>query len=45
MGTTEVLIIALLILLFFGGKRIPEFIKSLGQSVKEFKKSLKDTDK
>ncbi|MGB4965809.1 MAG: twin-arginine translocase TatA/TatE family subunit [Microgenomates group bacterium] len=42
MGTTEILIIAFLVLIFLGGKRVPEFIKSLGQSVKEFKESSKE---
>lgn len=41
MGTTEVIIIALLVLVFFGGKRLPEFVKSLGKSVQEFKKASK----
>lgn len=40
-GATEIIVIALLILLFFGGKKIPEFIKGLGQAVKEYKKSSK----
>jgi TatA/E family protein of Tat protein translocase len=31
-----------LLLLFFGGKRLPEFIKSLGESIKEFKKGMKE---
>lgn len=41
-GTTEIVIIALLILVFFGGKKIPEFIKGLGQAVKEFKEGTKE---
>lgn len=45
MGITEIIIIAALVLLFFGGKRLPEFIKSLGDSVREFKKGLKGGDK
>ncbi len=44
-GTPEIVIVALLILLFFGGKKIPEFIRGLGQGVKEVKKSIKDEDK
>lgn len=43
-GLTEVIIIAVVLLLLFGGKRIPEFIRGLGQSVKEFKKAAKDDD-
>jgi len=34
-------IIALALLLFFGGKKIPELMKGLGGGIKEFKKSLK----
>lgn len=40
-GSPEIIIIALLILFFFGSKRIPEFIKGIGQAVVEFKKALK----
>ncbi len=42
LGTPELLIISLLILVFFGSKKLPEFIKSLGLSVKEFKKAIKN---
>jgi len=41
MGTGEILVIALLIILFFGTKRVPEFIKSMGEAIKEFKRSMK----
>ena len=41
-GTTEWLIIALIVLLLFGGKKIPEFFKGLGEAVSEFKKASKD---
>jgi len=44
-GTTELLIIAAVILLLFGGKKIPEFFKGLADAVKEFKKASKDPDK
>jgi sec-independent protein translocase protein TatA len=43
-GTTEVLIIAVVIVLLFGGRKIPEFVRSLGQSVKEFKKAVKEDE-
>lgn len=43
-GTTEWIIIAFIILLLFGGKKIPEFFKGLGEAVREFKKSAKDID-
>ncbi|OGK59067.1 preprotein translocase [Candidatus Roizmanbacteria bacterium RIFCSPLOWO2_02_FULL_43_10] len=45
MGTSEIIIIALLVLIFFGGKRLPDFIRSLGKSVEEFKKGLKEEKK
>jgi len=44
-GTTEWIIIALIVVLLFGGKKIPEFFRGLGQSVKEFKKASKDDEK
>ncbi len=44
-GTTEWIIIALIVLFLFGGKKIPEFFRGLADAVKEFKKASKDTDK
>ena len=44
-GLPEVIIIAVVLLLLFGGKRIPEFIRGLGDAVKEFRKASKDDDK
>lgn len=41
-GTTELLIIAAVIILLFGGKKIPELFKGLAEAVKEFKKASKD---
>ena len=41
-GTTEIIIIAVVIVLLFGGKKIPEFVRSIGQSIKEFRKAVKD---
>jgi sec-independent protein translocase protein TatA len=43
-GATELIVLAFIVLLLFGGKKIPEFFKGLGEAVKEFKKSSKDTD-
>ena len=37
LGTTEILLIVLVLLLFFGGKRIPELAKGLGKGIREFK--------
>jgi sec-independent protein translocase protein TatA len=42
-GVWEISVIAALGLLIFGAKRIPELSRSLGKSVVEFKKGLKDT--
>lgn len=36
-GTTELIVIALIVLLLFGGKKIPEMMKGLGKGVKSFK--------
>lgn len=40
-GTTEILILAIIILIFFGTRRLPDFIKYFGEAIREFKKSLK----
>jgi sec-independent protein translocase protein TatA len=44
-GTTEWIIIGLIVLLLFGGKKIPELFRGLAESVKEFKKAAKGSDK
>ena len=41
-GPWQIALIAVAILLFFGGKKIPELMKGLGQGMKEFKKAKKD---
>lgn len=41
-GTTEVLVVSLVLIVLFGGKRIPEFIRSLGDSVSEFRTAVKE---
>ena len=54
LGTGEIIIIAIIVLLLFGGKKIPELMKGIGQGVKNFKDGVKgleddikidDTDK
>lgn len=40
-GTPEILLIGLAILLFFGGKKIPELMRGLGKGVKSFKDGMK----
>ena len=42
LGMQEVLVIALIILLLFGGKKIPELMKGLGKGVKSFKDGMKE---
>ena len=44
LGAPEVILIALLVLLIFGGKKIPELMRGLGKGVNSFKKGLKDVD-
>jgi sec-independent protein translocase protein TatA len=43
-GFQEILLIALIVLLFFGGKKIPELMKGLGKGVKSFKDGMKGED-
>ena len=54
LGTGEIIIIAIIVLLLFGGKKIPELMKGIGKGVKNFKDCVKgleddikidDTDK
>jgi sec-independent protein translocase protein TatA len=40
-GITEILLIIFVVVLLFGGKKIPELMKGLGQGIKEFKKASK----
>ena len=42
LGLSEVLVIALVVLLFFGGKKIPELMKGLGKGVRSFKEGMKE---
>ncbi len=43
-GVTEWLIIALIVVLLFGGKKIPELFKGLAEAIREFKKASKDSE-
>lgn len=45
LGMGEIVIIALIILLLFGGKKIPELMKGLGKGVKSFKDGMSDVEK
>ena len=42
LGVTEILVILAVVLLLFGGKKIPELMKGLGSGIKEFKNAAKD---
>ncbi len=42
LGMQEILIIALIVLLLFGGKKIPELMNGLGKGVKSFKDGMKE---
>ena len=42
LGFQEILVIALIILLLFGGKKIPELMKGLGKGVKSFKDGMNE---
>ena len=44
LGMQEILVIALIVLLLFGGKKIPELMKGLGKGVKSFKDGMKEID-
>lgn len=44
LGTQEILLIALVFLLLFGGSKIPELMKGLGKGVKSFKEGLNEMD-
>lgn len=41
-GPLEIVIILVIVLLLFGGKKIPELMRGLGKGIKEFKESSKD---
>lgn len=41
-GATEIIIIAVIILLLFGGRKIPELMKGLGKGIKNFKNETKE---
>ena len=45
LGTWEIILIVFVILLLFGGKKIPELMRGLGKGVKSFKEGMKDIEK
>jgi sec-independent protein translocase protein TatA len=44
LGMGELVIILLIVVLFFGGRKLPQLGASLGESINNFKKGLKDDD-
>jgi len=42
LGPTEIILIVLVVVLMFGGKKIPELMRGLGKGIKEFKDASKD---
>lgn len=44
-GTQEVLLLALVVLLFFGGKKIPELMNGIGKGVRSFKDGMNNVEK
>ncbi len=45
LGTPEIILIAIVILVLFGAKKIPELMQGLGKGVKEFKKATTEIEK
>ncbi len=43
-GLPELIVIAVIILLLFGGNKLPEAGRSIGQAIREFKNAMRDTD-
>ena len=41
-GPLEIILIVLIVVILFGGRKIPELMKGVGQGMKEFKKATKD---
>jgi len=44
LGTGEIIIIAIVVLLLFGGKKIPELMKGLGKGIRSFKDGMKGVE-
>ena len=43
-GTGEIIVIALVVLLLFGGKKIPDLMKSIGKGVRSFREGVKEVE-
>jgi sec-independent protein translocase protein TatA len=44
LGMSELIVVLLIVVLFFGGKKLPQLGSALGESIKNFKKGMKDDD-
>lgn len=44
-GSTEIIVVAVILLVFFGGKKLPELARGLGDAIREFKSSSSDDKK
>ena len=44
-GPMEIILIVLIVVILFGGRKIPELMKGVGQGMKEFKKATKEEEK
>ncbi|MBO7491792.1 MAG: twin-arginine translocase TatA/TatE family subunit [Bacteroidales bacterium] len=44
-GTTEIIVIVLVVLLLFGGRKIPELMRGLGKGVRSFKEGMNEVEK
>lgn len=44
-GSTEIIVIAILILVLFGGKKLPELVKGIAAAIKEFRNAFKEDSK
>jgi len=42
LGTVEIIVIAIILLLFFGGKKIPEFSRGIGEAIHEFRRKSQE---
>lgn len=42
-GTTEIVVVSLVLLMLFGGKKLPQLAKGVGDSIKEFRKAVSET--
>ncbi|MFH1536194.1 MAG: twin-arginine translocase TatA/TatE family subunit [Patescibacteria group bacterium] len=43
-GSTEIIIIGVIILVFFGGKKLPELTRGIGDAIREFRKAASDNE-